>query len=112
MPKHMLGEHGNGVVDELDVSVTAGIVGKLLTRQPRDQCGPEVEVLPSLRRPTPARIDASPVEHLDGDGIGLRRRLEFRNRSQEEQLVARRILCGEVHEEMGNGRAGPGGGRH
>jgi hypothetical protein len=40
----VVGEHGDGAVDEADVPVAAGVVGELLAGQAGDERGPEVEV--------------------------------------------------------------------
>ena len=98
----MLGEHRDGVVDEPDVSVAAGVVGELLAGQAGDERGPQVEV-GVVAEPGSGEDGAALGEDLDGDGVGLGRWLEVGDRAQEQQLVAGLVLCGEGHEEAGDG---------
>jgi hypothetical protein len=66
----VLGKHRHGVVDEPDIAITTGIVGQLLARQARNECGPEIKVLRIVESHS-GEDRATPVEDLDGDGIGL-----------------------------------------
>ena len=79
------------------VPVAAGIVRRLLRREPGDERGPQVELrgfAHSRGREACLRL----LDHLDRERVRLRRRLEVGNRALEQQLGPGRVLGAELHE--------------
>ena len=96
---HVLVEHLDGVVDQPDPAVAAGVVGQLLVGEAGAEGGEQVERL--------GVGDAAPREQLAdlgqvglGDRERLGRGLEAGDRALEQQLVAGEVGRAELDEEV------------
>src|SRR5258708_9784351 len=69
--ENVVGEHGDGVVDEAEVAVAAGVVGELLPGKTGDYRGPEVEV-GLVAEPGAGKDGPGAGEDVDGDCVGVR----------------------------------------